>query len=551
MATEYATLTFKADTSEMERAEDRLDAVATSGVRAQKAVDKAGTSAKNAGKNIGGMGRNAGQAGIQIQQFVGQVQGGQNPLVAFSQQASDLGIVLGFPLLGAVAGITAAFATPLISALFGGTDAMDEMRKTAEDLAESVDDLSESQRAYFALLEERGLEVLQDQLRDTQSQLEDHLRTLNEISQAYIAMESFSEISAEQEAKHAEETLRLQTIIDTLNQQIEERNERISRYRGELQELSPEEEAALERAERFVEKLQEQADTLGLSRKEAIMYQAAQMDLTDEQMRAVEVHSQRIQQYYDEQEAAKALEAEKRRIAKEEEERERFISNLRKRAVAETVRLEREAEQQREAERRAQEQREREANQRQVEDARYVNEAMLNFEDVLLKGKSEKQKAGYRLAVNLMNAEKRERAASIVSASYDAAMKAWSALAGIPIIGPALGAAAAGTILAAGVTYAAQSLAGRALGGQVRAGESYVVGERGPEVLTMGSSGRIIPNEAMRGGQEQAVNRTTNVTFQISTVDARGFDQLLQSRRGQIISMINSASNDKGRPAVV
>jgi len=153
-----------------------------------------------------------------------------------------------------------------------------------------------------------------------------------------------------------------------------------------------------------------------------------------------------------------------------------------------------------------------------------------------------------------MNAEKRERAANIVSTSYDAAMKAYAALAGIPIVGPALGAAAAATVIAAGVSYAAESLQGRALGGQVRAGESYVVGERGPEVLTMGTNtGRIIPNEAMRGsgGGEQAVNRTTNVTFQISTVDARGFDQLLQSRRGQIISMINSASNDRGRRAVV
>jgi len=149
-----------------------------------------------------------------------------------------------------------------------------------------------------------------------------------------------------------------------------------------------------------------------------------------------------------------------------------------------------------------------------------------------------------------MNQEKRENAAQILSDSYVAAMKAFKALADIPIVGPVLGAAAAGVIIAAGATYATKSLAGRAVGGQVRAGESYVVGERGPEVLTMGTGGRVIPNDKI-GGQQQVVNRTANITFQINSVDARGFDSLLQSRRGQIINMVNTAMNDKGRRGVV
>jgi len=169
-----------------------------------------------------------------------------------------------------------------------------------------------------------------------------------------------------------------------------------------------------------------------------------------------------------------------------------------------------------------------------------------------MKGKSEKQKAGYRTLVNVLNQEKRERAVNIISTSYDAAMKAYAALAGIPIIGPALGAGAAATVIAAGVSFAAQSLSGRALGGQVRAGESYVVGERGPEVLTMGNTGgRVIPNERLASTSGQVVNKTANVTFNIMANDTRGFDTLLQQRRGQIVSIINSALNDRGRPALV
>ena len=130
-------------------------------------------------------------------------------------------------------------------------------------------------------------------------------------------------------------------------------------------------------------------------------------------------------------------------------------------------------------------------------------------------------------------------------------MDAYKALAGIPIIGPILGAAAFAGIVGLGVSSAASSLQGRALGGQVRGGESYIVGERGPEVLTMGGSGRITPNEALKGSSGQTINKTANVSFNIQANDTAGFSDLLDSRRGQIIGIINEALNDQGRTALV
>jgi hypothetical protein len=41
----------------------------------------------------------------------------------------------------------------------------------------------------------------------------------------------------------------------------------------------------------------------------------------------------------------------------------------------------------------------------------------------------------------------------------------------------------------------------RAGGGPVMAGKSYIVGENGPELLSMGANGSITPNNAMGGGQ--------------------------------------------------
>ena len=59
-------------------------------------------SARQLSSSTSGLGRSAGMAGIQFQQLVGQVQGGVNPMVALSQQAADLGFVLGAPLAGVI-----------------------------------------------------------------------------------------------------------------------------------------------------------------------------------------------------------------------------------------------------------------------------------------------------------------------------------------------------------------------------------------------------------------------------------------------------------------
>ena len=43
----------------------------------------------------------------------------------------------------------------------------------------------------------------------------------------------------------------------------------------------------------------------------------------------------------------------------------------------------------------------------------------------------------------------------------------------------------------------------------------------------------------------------TFINFNISTVDAAGFDQLLASRKGLITTIINNAMNNQGKMGVV
>ena len=107
---------------------------------------------------------------------------------------------------------------------------------------------------------------------------------------------------------------------------------------------------------------------------------------------------------------------------------------------------------------------------------------------------------------------------------------------------------AAAAVVASGLAQVAairsQTYSGRALGGPMVGGQQYIVGERGPELITAPSGGgRVTPNDEMGG--------VTNITFQIQTNDARGFDQLLVERKGMIINMIRQAQTDKGRRATV
>ena len=81
----------------------------------------------------------------------------------------------------------------------------------------------------------------------------------------------------------------------------------------------------------------------------------------------------------------------------------------------------------------------------------------------------------------------------------------------------------------------------REKGGPVSSMSPYVVGEAGREVFVPQSSGTIIPNDQLGGG---------NYTINISANDTEGFDELLTKRRGTLMSLINQSLNENGRPAL-
>ena len=132
--------------------------------------------------------------------------------------------------------------------------------------------------------------------------------------------------------------------------------------------------------------------------------------------------------------------------------------------------------------------------------------------------------------------------------TYASATAAFKALAPIPFVGPALGIAAAAAAIAAGMARVnairSQSYSGRQGGGPVGAGQTYLVGEAGPELFqTPAGGGNIIPNSQL-GGAGVTVN------FTVHAIDAQSFQGALVEQEDTIVGIINQAVTNTGREPI-
>ena len=148
------------------------------------------------------------------------------------------------------------------------------------------------------------------------------------------------------------------------------------------------------------------------------------------------------------------------------------------------------------------------------------------------------------------------KAFSIVNAiidTYSGAQKAFTSLAGIPIIGPALGAAAAGVAIAAGMMRVnmirSQNYQGREKGGSIVANTPYIVGERGPELVVPHRGGTVIPNNQLSsalGGGAQVIYNGPYIA-NMSAIDTQSAQQFLAKNKNSVWAANQSAA--RGLPA--
>ena len=87
---------------------------------------------------------------------------------------------------------------------------------------------------------------------------------------------------------------------------------------------------------------------------------------------------------------------------------------------------------------------------------------------------------------------------------------------------------------------------GKANGGAVQKGQPYMVGEQGAELFVPNQTGQITQSARGTGN-----GGATTVNFNINTVDASGFEELLVRSRGAITQLINNAVNERGAKSLI
>ena len=86
---------------------------------------------------------------------------------------------------------------------------------------------------------------------------------------------------------------------------------------------------------------------------------------------------------------------------------------------------------------------------------------------------------------------------------------------------------------------------GKANGGSTNGMQPYVVGERGRELFVPSTDGTIVPNHQMGG------IGATNINFTVQATDVKGVQELLIDNRATITNIVNTALNQKGKPALI
>ena len=304
---DLATIGFKADTTGLKQIEKGLDSVVAHGSKAEKSLDnvkgssnelgaaaskaatdakrladnledieaparKAGKGAKEATKNMSQLGRQSGQAGIQFQQFIGQVQGGQSAMLALSQQSADLGFVLGAPLIGAIVGISASLLG-MVFAFNSANVSMVEATDVIGDLINDYDKLNATQK-------EMTKSLLLTEIRLQSEALEQLKKESLAVGVGFDGLLSSEKSIRKEKDSFTASIIKQELALTKLKSQLGE----VNKFGLEYNEIWT--EGATKGGE-FLTNLVHTANTYGKSAKDVAIYKAQLMGATEAQIQAI------------------------------------------------------------------------------------------------------------------------------------------------------------------------------------------------------------------------------------------------------------------------
>ena len=536
---DVAELGIKITTDGVMSATQELDNLEKQGKKTETQTKNIGTAAKNNVTPFKMMKGGATQVSYQLQDVAVQAQMGTSAFTILAQQGPQLASVFGPG--GAVAGAVIAFGAILAGALYnsltGTGEAMKALQEDMKDLESNFDNLGEAAKTYVRSLVTARV-----------AEYDKALAELNEEKRSGIKVTYDGFLAQAKETESQEDFAERMQINAT----------EIERLTFLREEAIKSIDATTDATESLINKLKEEAETLGMTKREIALYKVGTDESQAANRAAINTLYDKIEAHEAEQQAIKdTANLNKEMVANEERLQSLFLRLNEQKAKADETAKQNDIKREEDLfgaiakindRKIAEEQRVQDAKDQIQNYALASASNMVGQLGAIAEEGSNAQKALFAIQKAIAIAQiivSTEQAAALASAYVaGAGPLAWLAsVQGIRAMGYASAGIVAGTAIAGG----------RALGGQVRGGESYLVGERGPELLTMGTSGRIATNENLKravGGESVSGDRNINVSFNIQANDTKGFDQLLNSRRGQIVSMINQAVNDRGRASI-
>lgn len=509
----------------------------------------------------GGMG----QMGHQVQDVAVMLQSGQNPLIILGQQGSQVASLFGpqGAIVGAFLAVGAAIGTSMLPAFFKASEALKSVEDRISGLVDEFDQLNP---------------VLQNiALKNATVLMEDYKEQVQEAEEA-IASEKdslalFNAVSQENELRTRK-----------ANKAIAEQQDIIDVAKQNMEDLAKKVDGTTDATEKLIESLTAEVEALGKTETEQVRLTDAYKDATRENKELIDAARAKIDAHEAEVEAIKAEQKALDKAAKDDARRK---AQLERAEAADKKRTESQLDGLKVSL----------MNRAELIQDAYIKEAEIlqnardhdlisATEHAALMGEIDNKRIESQKQLALTTASSligmtssmvstmqgmvdegsaMGKAFFVISqamAAADAIIKGYQTAAAVKLAYAELAALTANPgLIAVGDAHAAMAVGmGFATAGMI-AGQTLASfeggGLTGSGVRSGGMDGKggrlamVHPNEKITDLHKgQGESKVVNVNFTIQANDTAGFDRLLNSRRGQIVNIINQAVNDRGRPSV-
>ena len=537
-----------------------------------------------------------GQIGHQVQDISVQFQGGQSPFVILGQQGSQIASLMGphGAVVGAFLAVGAAIAGSMLPNLFGASEALRDVEKEADNLVDRFHELD-------GVLKSAAIDQVTQAIENNKKAIkeaEEELEKLNRVEGAHVAGQGVLTVSIEEANKRIKEQERNIALLKESNVELKASIDGTSDATESLIESLEAEAAALGKTQRELDILKATNEGAIQADLDAINAAHDRIDAYDDLVEGIKAEQDALKASTKEKEkaiaaeikmeedlAAAILSANEKKEASEQAARDkanaRAVSDM-KNAITNLDALEVSL-----------------MNRAELLKNSYQQEQDILDEALEFNLVSRKEHAALQHEIDVKMAEsQKELALSTASNLIGMTSSMVSTMSGMVEEGSAMGKAffvinqalaaanaivmgfqtasavrlayatmaamagpAAPAVLATGEAHATLAMGmGFATAGMI-AGQTLASfeggGFTGSGVRSGGMDGKggmmamLHPNEKVTDLHKgQGESQVINVNFTIQANDTKGFDELLNSRRGQIVSMINRAANNRGRASI-